>query len=385
MKIALPAARLVCRLALPALALGLAHQVHTQAQALPPQVYGITADARLVSFSAAAPGVILSSRSISGVPTGYFLTGLSRRPRTGELYLAAYNTGIGRARIYRLDTATGQTSEIRAAPLDIPLGNRDSKGFCFDPRQDRMVMAGYTDRAFWLDGATGDVLTIDSGLAYPPGDVNAGANPALGSIAIDPGADTSLPPRRYVFDDSLGIVGHWGDSGRLRYVGFAQLNFQPLNGGVELEILRRPGDTAYQAFATGVLHGGATSGLYRVDLRTGFFTPAGQIGPAPGLVLRDFALVPQADPLTANRPRTVPALHLHPNPAGPSTQLYLDQAAAPGTYLTLTDAAGRKVWQQTVEPGRQAITLPTAALAPGVYRCRLSAPGRPEVWVRLVR
>ncbi len=383
MKNLYPAACLARSLALLALPLSLA--VTTRAQAPPPHVYGITADARLVSFSTTAPNVIRSSRPISGVPTGYFLTGLSRRPRTGELYMAAYNTGIGRARIYRLDTATGQASEIRAAPLDLPLGNRDSKGFCFDTRQDRMVLAGYTDRAYWLDGATGNVLAIDSGLAYPAGDPNAGANPALGSVAIDPGADTTLPPRRYVFDDSLGIVGHWGDTGRLRYVGFAQLNFQPLNGGVELEVLRTPGDTAYQAFASGVLHGGAASALYRVDLQTGFFSPFGQIGPAPGLILRDIALMPQADPLAAAQPRAVFFMRLSPNPAGVATQLHLNQPTAPGSQLTITDAAGRNVWQQTLDAGMLSVPLPTAPLPPGLYRCGLAAPGSPAAWVRLVR
>ncbi|MBD2714457.1 T9SS type A sorting domain-containing protein [Microvirga sp. STR05] len=70
------------------------------------------------------------------------------------------------------------------------------------------------------------------------------------------------------------------------------------------------------------------------------------------------------------------ALQVYPNPAASGSGLKIRTGAAgPAAKLTLTDAMGRTVMQQTLQPAQTEASLDTRRLPAGIYLVRLTAAG----------
>lgn len=86
--------------------------------------------------------------------------------------------------------------------------------------------------------------------------------------------------------------------------------------------------------------------------------------------------------LLASRPApAAAAATLYPNPATQAATLALAAPARPGTWLTLTNALGRRAWSALVAAGQTTAAIPLAGLAAGLYLVQLTAPGAvPQTW-----
>ena len=73
------------------------------------------------------------------------------------------------------------------------------------------------------------------------------------------------------------------------------------------------------------------------------------------------------------------SLSLTPNPATTQVQISIEGVDESGGELTVFDAMGRMVWQQSVAPpamnAQQLITVDVSNLASGLYQVRLNTSG----------
>jgi len=99
----------------------------------------------------------------------------------------------------------------------------------------------------------------------------------------------------------------------------------------------------------------------------------------PGLPrVLDNHIVPAADPLPTRAPTAAwPGPAAYPNPA--TTTLTLPYRLPPGTRtarFVATDALGRQVYAQALDPRQPLASLPVAGWAPGLYFFTLLADGQ---------
>lgn len=136
----------------------------------------------LETFNSEVPGQVLSSVPISGLQPNELLSGIDFRPLNGKLY------GIGRSRLYTIDTSTGVATAIGNGPF-LPAINQFTTGFSFDPVTDRIRLTTRQITAvqgvnLQLNPDTGKVVAFDTPLSFasspPP---NADPAPAVVSLA----------------------------------------------------------------------------------------------------------------------------------------------------------------------------------------------------------
>ncbi|MBF9236584.1 DUF4394 domain-containing protein [Hymenobacter sp. BT683] len=131
-------------------------------------------------------GTYLAVR-ITGVTTGQLLVGIDYRPSTGQMYALGYNasdpTGTANAQLYTLEPISGVATPVGSA-IALNLGGTAERiGFDFNPVADRIRVVSSNDNNYRLNPITGAVVQQDGSLNYPTGDVNAGKDPRVGSVA----------------------------------------------------------------------------------------------------------------------------------------------------------------------------------------------------------
>jgi hypothetical protein len=102
-------------------------------------VFGLTADNRIVTFDSGTPGVVASSRAITGLG-GDVLTGIDLRPATGGLYSVATNGNL-----YRLDASGTTFSAILVGNIGVGLTGV-GQGIDFNPTVDRLRFVNDVDQ-----------------------------------------------------------------------------------------------------------------------------------------------------------------------------------------------------------------------------------------------
>ena len=140
------------------------------------------------------PGAPPAGFTITGWQPSEFSQGIALRLATNELYLVG-STG----RLYRLNPATGVATQV-GAPF-VPALDGTAFGVGFD-NADHLRVVSNTGQNLQIDPATGAV-TLDTPLAFAPGDANAGKTPQVSAIAFDPrhGGTTG-----YAADDQRGLL-----------------------------------------------------------------------------------------------------------------------------------------------------------------------------------
>jgi hypothetical protein len=236
-------------------------------------IYAVTTSNRLISFSSATPGTVLSSQPISNLLAGDTLVGIDFRPADGQLY------ALGRAnRVYTINPANGQATLVGSAPFTSTL-NGSRFGVDFNPVPDRIRVTSDAGQNLRLHPVTGGTAGVDVTLAYTVTDLNAGATPALVAVGYTNNMTGAAKTTLYGIDANLGVLVLQGgpdgvpspNTGRLFTVGslgvsegvWTALDISP--SGVAYATLTAPNSTT-------------TSNFYVIDLASGKAKLVGPIG-----------------------------------------------------------------------------------------------------------
>ncbi|MGK5004061.1 DUF4394 domain-containing protein [Janthinobacterium sp. LB2P70] len=225
-----------------------------------PVAYGLTDDARIVTFKTATPNTLDANVAVTGLAAGERLLGFDIRPKDGLLY-GISSTG----RIVTIDPATGAATvkaTLAADALDVSAPYTAIAGTAFgvdfNPVADRLRVIGNAGQSLRINvdtGATTTDGTVNRAGAAPSVTAAAYTNSFAGTTAtmlfdIDT-ASASLALQNPPNDGTLVNVGALG----VAVAGDMGFDIAGGANGLALAALRTS--------ATG------PSSLYRIDLATG--------------------------------------------------------------------------------------------------------------------
>ncbi|KAB0324806.1 DUF4394 domain-containing protein [Janthinobacterium sp. PLB04] len=225
-----------------------------------PIAYGLTDDARIVTFKTATPNTLDANVAVTGLAAGERLLGFDIRPKDGLLY------GISSAgRIVTIDPATGAAT-VKAtlaadaadatAPYTAIAGT--AFGVDFNPVADRLRVIGNTGQSLRIN--------VDTGATTTDGAVNrAGATPAVTAAAYTNSFAGTTATMLFDIDTasaSLALQNPPND-GTLVNVGLLGV---AAAGDVGFDIAGGANGLALAALRTAAT---GPSSLYRIDLATG--------------------------------------------------------------------------------------------------------------------
>jgi 3D (Asp-Asp-Asp) domain-containing protein len=256
-------------------------------------MFAVTDKNTLLNFNPGQPGMINSTRFITGLSQGESVVGIDFRPANGQLY--ALTTAN---RLYTINPSSGAATPVAAAALANPL-NGQSFGFDFNPTVDRIRVVSNAGQDLRLNPANAAVAGVDGTLAFAAGDPNAGQTPNVVGSAYTNNFAGATSTTLYGIDstrDALvtqgtaaGVTPAVGpNTGQLFTVGALGVDTNDLVG---FDI----SPVTNAAFASLTPPGARVSTLFTINLRTGAATPVGNIG--GGRLIRDIAY--------AVRPETV--------------------------------------------------------------------------------
>ncbi len=236
-----------------------------------PTIYGLTPSNKLVKFNALSPNFVSAPIPITGLANGEFVLAIDFRPATGQLYgYTGYNSVI------TINTTTGAITRVGT-----PVGMQGfSYGFDLNPAVDRIRIGNDNDQNVRANPNNGTLVSIDTPLAYAPGDPNFVQNPNVVGAAYANNFAGATSTTLYDIDSNLDILVTQGslngsptsaNSGQLFTVG--SLGFDT-SGNVGFDIA--PGNNA--AYASLQPGGGGLSQLFTINLATGQATSLGSIG-----------------------------------------------------------------------------------------------------------
>ena len=243
-------------------AIGVAEELRGIALRAPaaPIAYGLTDDARIVTFKTATPNTLDANVAVTGLAAGERLLGFDIRPKDGLLY-GISSTG----RIVTIDPATGAATvkaTLAADALDVTAPYTAIAGTAFgvdfNPVADRLRVIGNTGQSLRINVDTGATTTdgaVNRAGAAPSVTAAAYTNSFAGTTAtmlfdIDT-ASASLALQNPPNDGTLVNVGALGAA----VAGDVGFDIAGGANGLALAVLRTS--------ATG------PSSLYRIDLATG--------------------------------------------------------------------------------------------------------------------
>jgi hypothetical protein len=243
----------------------------------------------LLSFNPGQPGVINSTRFITGLAQGESVLGIDFRPANGQLF--ALTTA---SRVYTINPFTGAATQIGSAPSATAV-NGQSFGFDFNPTSDRIRTASDGDQTLRLNPNNGALAAVDGTLAFAAGDPNAGQNPNIVGSAYTNNFAGSTSTTLYSIDSNLNALVTQGsvgsapispNSGQLLTVGPLGVDTTDMVG---FDIAQ--GTNA--AFASLTQPGARASNLYTINLTTGAARLVGPIG--GGRLIRGIAFAVRAE------------------------------------------------------------------------------------------
>ena len=254
--------------------------------ATPSQVFGVTDDGRIVTFSVAAPDQVRNSRPITGLEAGDAVVGIDVRPANRQVYALG-----GSGRVYTLDPTTGAATRVGGGAPGTAL-NGASFGFDFNPVPDRIRVVSDAGQNLRLNPDTGGVAAVDPNVAYAAGDAGAGQSPSLVAAAYTNSVAGATTTTNYAIDAARDVLVTQGtragvtpavspNTGQLFTVGSLGIDAGAVTG-FDIE---PAGGVGYVVSSPG----GGNSTLYRIDLQTGAASRFGVVG---GTRLRAIAVLP---------------------------------------------------------------------------------------------
>lgn len=282
--------RPLIRLAVAGMALGLTacNSYMPAGPVLTETVWAVTADHRLIKFSANQPQKVLESRPLLGLLGNDVVVGMDFRVARGVLYALAQS-----GRLYTVNTATGALQPVAASAAAVPLAGR-AVGMDFNPTVDRIRVVNEAGQNFRLHPETNAVVATDPNVAYDAADARAGQVPQLVAAAYTYNAKNEKITTNYAIDRAAGALVTQGsregveplvspNTGRLFTVG--PLGVGPLqDASFDISDVK---NTALAAWSTAAQ---PRTNLYHLNLSTGQARPLGMV--ADGGVLRGLAIEP---------------------------------------------------------------------------------------------
>jgi hypothetical protein len=235
--------------------------------ALPAQpVYAVTNTNQLVTFNAAAPEIITSSRAITGLSTGESITGIDFRPSTGELYGTSTLN-----RVYVINTVTGAATRVNGAVFA-----GDQFGVDFNPAADALRIVSDSEQNLRITNGGRGTVNSDTAPAYVAGDTNVGDNPNVVGVAYTnnfPGATTTTLFGIDTLNNVLVRIGGVDgtpspNTGELTTIGTGLgvdpdatdfVGFDVSSGGTAYSAMRLTGQTVSRFFTINLTTGAATA------------------------------------------------------------------------------------------------------------------------------
>ena len=225
-----------------------------------PIAYGLTDDARLVTFKTATPNTLDANVAISGLASGERLLGIDIRPKDGLLY-GMSSTG----RIVTIDPVTGAATvkaTLAADPTDTTAPYTAITGTAFavdfNPVADRLRVIGNTGQSLRIN--------VDTGATTTDGAINrAGLAPVVTAAAYTNSYAGTTATQLFDIDTtsaSLALQNPPND-GTLVNVGLLNV---AVAGDAGFDIAGGANGLALAALRTTA---GGPSALYRIDLATG--------------------------------------------------------------------------------------------------------------------
>ena len=259
------------------------------AQNLSSQTIYALSGSNLISFKTSAPGSLLSNVAVSGIAAGQSIQGLDFRPNTGQLYALGYNQASGEARLYTLNLNTGAASSIGAAPVSLK-ANMGKVSFDFNPTVDRIRVTGSDNSNYRLHPVTGAIAATDFDLAFAAADVNAGANPSIGSVAYTNSYIGATSTTLYNYDDSLNVLTTQipPNNGTLNTIGASGISVNLADPSSDFDIFFDAASGTNKAYLSANNGTQTADNLYAVNLSTGATTLLGPIG--SGAAVSDIAV-----------------------------------------------------------------------------------------------
>ncbi|MCI0336824.1 MAG: DUF4394 domain-containing protein [Acidobacteria bacterium] len=307
-------------------------------------IFAITENNVLLSFNPGTPGVINSSRGVSGLASGENIVGIDFRPATGQLY-AVTNAN----RVFTINTTNGIATPAGAS-FTPPL-NGLSFGVDFNPVPDRIRVVSDGEQNLRLNPNNGAVAGVDGALAYAAGDANAGMDPNVVAAAYTNNFAGATSTTLYVIDsarNTLAIQGSAGgapvspNTGQLFTMG--SLGVDPNNiAGFDIS------SASGAAVASFNIGGTIGTQLYAINLTSGSATLIGAIGGSD--MIRDIAFeirVPTVFAVTtgnvlvsfsAGAPGTINTARAITGLSGGETVLGLDLRPATGQLYAITNTS----------------------------------------------
>ena len=243
-------------------AIGVAEELRGIALRAPaaPIAYGLTDDARIVTFKTATPNTLDANVAVTGLAAGERLLGFDIRPKDGLLY-GISSTG----RIVTIDPATGAATvkaTLAADALDVTAPYTAIAGTAFgvdfNPVADRLRVIGNTGQSLRIN--------VDTGATTTDGAVNrAGAAPSVTAAAYTNSFAGTTATMLFDIDTasaSLALQNPPND-GTLVNVGALGA---AVAGDVGFDIAGGANGLALAALRTSAT---GPSSLYRIDLATG--------------------------------------------------------------------------------------------------------------------
>ncbi len=221
----------------------------------PPIIFGVTSSNKLVTFNSLYPGILLSSKQITGLLGGENVLGIDFRPATGQLYgYTGYN------RVITIDTVTGAATAL-GTPANL-VGT--SYGFDFNPVPDRIRVVNDNEQNIRVNPNDGALTATDGPLAYEAGDPHFGTTPDIIGAAYTNSSAGATTTTLYYLDTRFNelVRSPLPNAGSLRTIGTLGFGFGAV-GGFDIA----PANNA--AYAALQPEGGGTSSLYAIDLTEG--------------------------------------------------------------------------------------------------------------------
>jgi hypothetical protein len=252
-------------------------------------MFAVTVGNTLLNFNPGAPGVINSTRFISGLASGENVVGIDFRPANGQLYALT-----SASRLYTINPSDGVATQVGSAALNPALSGQ-SFGVDFNPVPDRIRVTSDAAQNLRLNPNNGAVAGTDGTLAYATTDANAAVNPNLAGAAYTNNFAGATSTTLYVIDSNLDTLATQGsaggapispNTGQLFTVGRLNVDTTDLIG---FDIA--PATNA--AFASLTTPGASASQLHTINLATGAATSIGAIG--GGRLIRDIAFAVRAE------------------------------------------------------------------------------------------
>ena len=246
------------------------------------RLYGVTYGDQLVTLHSDSPGVIRTSRAITGLLGDDKITAIDVRPSNNRLYGLSADSGL-----YTIAVRSGRATPVGGA-FSPRLGAQDV-GFDFNPTVDKLRVVTGPGRNFRLDPVTGQLvdgnLAVtgtqgDRNLSYEANDPNNSAKPRVTASAYINSRAGATSTELFGIDSARDVLVLQDppNDGVLNTVGKLRVN---AGGAVGFDVAKN--GRAYASFAKG---GKGATGLYRVNLSNGRATRAASFNSVGGFTRR---------------------------------------------------------------------------------------------------